>query len=145
MAEVVLGAVANGFAVASLAIQLVEAAQKLHSFWQAFDHANSDVECINEHLATLEIIAAAIVVTCQQAPHIPCGQAVINSLLNCRTRAESLSNLVGGLKLDDNANRPRRFWLAFKTTLKRGAIQDIEIQLRGDVMMLLLAVQPFFQ
>ena len=64
MAEV-LGVVSSGFAVASMALQLVTVSQYLYAFWQALEDVDSRVESIKKHLLTLHAIASDVAAICE--------------------------------------------------------------------------------
>jgi hypothetical protein len=145
MAEVALGVVASGFAVASLAIQLIESAQKMHTFWQTIEHATSEVEHIKDHLTTLRSISGTILEICEKQPQISCGSAVVKSLEVCKSKMDRLTIVVQDMTLSKDANTSKRHWSTFRATVKKKTIQNIESHLKGDVMLLLLTLQPFFQ
>lgn len=145
MAEAALGVISGGFAVASLAIQLIEVAQKLHCFWETLEATDSIIERIKDHLLLMQIVSANIVDISNEESNITCGDGVVKSLDICKTRTERLQKQVQRLASDGGKSQPRRGWATLKTALKDKTIQKIEDQLRGDVAMLLLALQPFFQ
>lgn len=144
MAEV-LGVVSSGFAVASLALQLVTVSQNLHSLWQSLEDADSNVESIKKHLSTLHAISSDVAATCQHEPYIQCGEAVIKSLEACKARTEKLTLMMTSVGLDRHDSRWGKILAAFRATLREKTIRNIEYQLGEDVMMLILALQPFFQ
>ncbi len=144
MAEA-LGVVASSFAVISLALQLLETVQELHSFWQSLKDAGADVERIKYHLATLQAVAATIAETCQQEPQIQEAESVISSLLACKARTDKLVRLTRNIGPGRVAGRLQKGWYTLRATIKDKTIRKIESQLNGDMMMLLLALQPFFQ
>ena len=144
MADAVLGIVAGGLGVASLAIQLVEVAQKFHTFWDTLGTANSNIERIKDHLLLMQIISANIIDISNEEPSITCGEGVTKSLDACKTRTENLEMQIKSCVLDEAKGQSKRGWASFKTALKDKTIQKIESQLRGDVMMLLVTLQPFF-
>src|SRR6187402_354900 len=86
MAELVFGVVTGGFAVASLAMQLVETAQKLYNFWDTLETSDSRIERIKDYLLLTQIISTSIVDICTKEPGIACGEAVTRSLDACKTR-----------------------------------------------------------
>jgi hypothetical protein len=145
MAEVIIGVVASSFAVASLAIQLVEIAQELHEFWQTYEDVDSDVERIKNHLSILQAISTSVADICTENPDMKCGNEVFRSLEVCTTRLEKLSGYTKSSRLGKKLVRTRKYWSALKWTVKAKATRVVESQLRGDVMILLLALQPFFQ
>jgi hypothetical protein len=144
MAEAV-GVVSSGFAVASLAFQLVAVSQNLHTFWQSFEDAGSDVESIKKHLTTLHAISLDVAETCEREPHIQCGESVVKSLEACKKRTEKLTLMVKNVGYDRQSGRWGKTWTTLQATLKEKTILKIERQLGEDVMMLILALQPFFQ
>lgn len=144
MAET-LAVVSGGFAVVSLALQLIEAAQRLHTFWNSYEDVGSDVQRIKDHLTTLHAVAATIAETCQQHPQIKCNESVQSSMLACKVSTERLSHLTRNIGNQTRPSRWERGLTKFRATLKDKTVQKIESQLNGDVMMLLLALQPFFQ
>jgi hypothetical protein len=144
MAEA-LSVVSGGFAVVSLALQLLDAAQQLHNFWQSIEESGSDVERIKNHLTTLQAVAATIAETCQQEPQIYYAEAVIRSLLTCKARIEKLTHLTRNIGADGREGRWSKSWTGLRTTIKDKTIRKFEVQLNGDLMVLILALQPFFQ
>ena len=140
-----MSVISGGFAVVSVCLQLLDSAQQLHTLWQSFEQSSSDVNRIIGHLATLQAIAATIAQTCQQEPEIRYAESVINSLLACKARTEELNRLTRNRKNDGRQGRWDKGWTNLRATLKSKTIHKIETQLNGDVMMLLLALQPFFQ
>jgi hypothetical protein len=143
MGEVVLAIVASGFAVASLSLQLVEIAQSLHTFWDSCGQTNAKVDRIKGHLALLQAISASIIQTCKEEPNIEYGNAVIESLAICKKETEKLCGLVSTNSKSRNGGLKK--WSRVKITLKDKTIDKIESQLSGDIMMLILALQPFYQ
>jgi hypothetical protein len=138
MADVTLGVAASGFAVASLAIQLIEVVQGMHTFWHSIKNSASEVEYIRDHLAILRSVLSAILENCEGQPQVSCGEAVVKSLEVCKSRMGKLVKLMPQRDAD-------KHWSALRVTVRRKTIQDIESHLRGDVMLLLLTLQPFFQ
>ena len=91
MAEA-LSVIYRGFAVVSLALQLLDTAQKLREFWHSFEDAGSEVERIKEHLVTLHAVAATVAEIGKQETQIKCTEVVLSSLLAWRTRTERLTH-----------------------------------------------------
>lgn len=145
MAEV-LGVVSSGFAVASLALQLVAVSQKLHTFWQSFEDADSRVENIKKHLVTLHAVSSHIAETCEREPHIRCGEWVVKSLEICKSRTEKLTRMVENVASDRRStSRWTKTWVTVRAILKEKPIEKIERQLETDIKILMLTLQPFFQ
>jgi hypothetical protein len=144
MAEA-LGVVSGGFAVVSLALQLLDAAQQLHTFWQSFEESHSDVERIKNHLSTLHAVAATIAEICQQEPQIHYADSIISSLFACKETTEKMTHLVRDLGADRRVGRWGKGWTSFRAAIKDKTIRKIETQLNGDVLLLNAALQPFFQ
>ncbi|KAG4434123.1 hypothetical protein IFR05_010403 [Cadophora sp. M221] len=144
MAEVVFGVVSSGFAVASLAIQLLEVSQKLHTFFDSLGDSSANVERIKDHLQLMQIIPASINDICNEHPNLKCGDAVVKSIALCTKSVCKLHDLTNGLELPKSHGGFHTRWLRVKSTLGERTLQKFEEQLRGDVMMLLLALQPFF-
>jgi hypothetical protein len=144
MAEA-LGVISGSFAVVSLALQLLEAAQQLHTFWQSLEDSGSDVERIINHLSTLQTVATTIAETCQQETEIQDAESVISCLLACKARIEKLTHLMRNIGADSRRGRWDKGWASLRATIKDKTIRKIETQLNGDVLMLLLTLQPFFQ
>jgi chromosome condensin MukBEF ATPase and DNA-binding subunit MukB len=145
MAEVVLGVVASGFAVASLALQLVNAIQTLQAFCHSCGESNSNVERIKDHLTTLQAISATVAEACEEDPQIKCAESVINSLSACKARTEKLNDLMRSIGGNIHSGPWVKRWRTVRKVLREKTMQKIENQLRGDVIMLLLSLQPFFQ
>jgi hypothetical protein len=143
MGEVVLGVVASGFAVAALSLQLVEVAQSLHTFWDSCGQTNAKVDRIKSHLTLLQAVSCSIIQVCEEKPNIEYGNAVIESLEICKKETEKLCGLVSINSKGKNGGL--RKWSRLKITLKDKTIDKIESQLSGDIMLLILALQPFYQ
>ncbi|TVY87209.1 hypothetical protein LAWI1_G008024 [Lachnellula willkommii] len=92
----------------------------------------------------MQTISASIIDIANQEPSIDCGEGVTKSLEICKTRTENLEKQINSGILDGVQRQSKRGWRSFKATLKDKTIQRIESQLRGDVMMLLVTLQPFF-
>ncbi|RFU33075.1 hypothetical protein B7463_g3303, partial [Scytalidium lignicola] len=144
MGEVVLGVVSSGFAVASLAIQLVEASQKLYGLWDSFIEADSSIERIKDHLLVMQIISGSIIGICEDQPRLACGDAVLKSLQCCKARILKLEEVSHCKALGVEPNFMKKNWVNLKLALKDKTIEKIESQLGSNVMMLLLSLQPFF-
>lgn len=144
MADVTLGLVASGFAVGQLALQLLEVAQKAHHFWSSLEGSDTRITSIKDHLLLIQIVSTNIVDICKEEPGVKCGEAVVKSLRACKKRTDCMLNQISSCNNQAHGIVARN-WSRFKQTLKEKTIQGIENQLRGDVMMLLLALQPFFQ
>lgn len=145
MAEAIFGVVASGFAVASLALELTEVAQKFHTFLTTCGQTGSRILRITENLALFQTIATDIIAICEENDHIDCGDAVLRSLRTCKKDTEDLHDLVASHTFDKFRTGFRRRKLAvLKIVLKDKTIEKIEAQLNGDVKMLLLALQPFY-
>jgi hypothetical protein len=145
MAAEALGVVSGGFAVVSLALQLLDTAQQFHTFWQSFGESGSNVRRIKDHVATLHTITAIIAETCQQNAQLQNAESVINSLFGCKARIDKLAHLTGNIQADRRAGRWEKGWISLRATLKDKTITKIEAELNWDVIMLILALQPFFQ
>jgi hypothetical protein len=145
MAEAALGVVSGGLAVASLALQLFDVAQKVHTFWESFEDAGSDVERIKENLVTLKAVAAIVANICQQEPQIQCLESVASSLLACKARTEKLTLMMRNIGTDRRAGRWEKGWTSLRATIKEKTILKLEHQLSVDLTILLFALQPFFQ
>jgi hypothetical protein len=144
MAEII-GVISSGFAVASLAIQLVDLAQSLHNFWKTVKSSNADIDRIKSHLEILEVVFTCVAGICNEQPDLDCGEEVLRSLALCKTRLETLCNEVRHHKLPMDVTSFRKRCRTLKLTLKEKSIKDVEAQLRGDVMVLMLSLMPFFQ
>lgn len=144
MAEA-LGVISGGFAVVSLALQLFDAAQQLHTFWQSFKESHSDVERIKNHLSTIHAVAATIAEIYQQEPQIHYDESIISSLRACKETTEKMTHLVRDLGADRRVGRWGKGWTSLRATIKDKTIRKFENQLNGDVLFLNAALAPFFQ
>jgi hypothetical protein len=59
MAELI-GVVASGIAVATLAAQVVDNVRKLKAFWDSWEEAPKDLRCLADDIETLSAIVAVI-------------------------------------------------------------------------------------
>ncbi len=67
------------------------------------------------------------------------------SLQVWKARTDKPDRLVGNIVLYRDGNKSKLRWSTIKITLKDKIIRTIESQLKGDVMMLLLTLQQFYQ
>ncbi|KAF4633854.1 hypothetical protein G7Y89_g4265 [Cudoniella acicularis] len=139
-----LSIASGAIAVVSLAIQLVGVTQNCVAFWQSLRTIDDKAKRLQDHLSLIFTIANGIIEVYQEQPNIQCGEAVVKALQSCKERTESLEDLLRIRGPLQGGGVVRRRWSSFKTLLKDKAIVEIESQLRGDVTMLLLALQPFY-
>lgn len=144
MADATLGVVASAFAVASLAIQLVQAAQDMHSFWHSTGNSSKEVKRIKEHLNLLCSLCLTVRNICETQPDITCGLLVMSSLVRCRGVMDNLTIHIQDLTQREDRGAVIRGWILLKTTIRRKTIQDIESELQKEMTLLIATLQPFF-
>jgi hypothetical protein len=115
----------------------------LHTFWDSYGKTNSKIDRIKSHLALLRELSCSIAQVCNEEPDIQYGSAVIESLEICKKETEKLCDLVS--TKSKSTHLASKKWSNLKITLKDKTIDKIESQLSGDITLLILALQPFYQ
>ncbi|PVH75271.1 hypothetical protein DL98DRAFT_593269 [Cadophora sp. DSE1049] len=145
MAET-LGAVASGFAVVSLAIQVTETIHKLKSFYSLMQSAPADILFAIEELETLSGILEDVDRSVQEQvfldPRIKVG--VMKSYRLCKAATAGLVVLVGGLEdsLRDGKGKTRA---KFGVAMKKGEIEEFRKKIESAKVTMQLANQIYYQ
>ncbi|KAK3117271.1 hypothetical protein LTR53_001531 [Teratosphaeriaceae sp. CCFEE 6253] len=125
MAEVVLGVVASGAGLASLAMQLFDSAKKLEKFVDTLKHAPETLTGLIFDLETLSLSLRELEVSRQAAGH---HTAVLDRCIGrCQTSAGKIQAIVDKLEaLIKNHGRHGRLYLAFKDREIKELLVDLE-------------------
>lgn len=125
MAET-LGAVASGFAVVSLAIQVAETINKLRNFYSLMQSAPADILFAIEDLETLSLILEDVDRSVQQQvfldPKAKLG--VMRSWRLCKTATQGLVALVERLENNLGGAKGKGKMRAIGVAMKKGEIDE---------------------
>ncbi len=131
--------IASGFAVGSLSIQVAECALKLHRFWEQCHDAPKDIDALVQDLRHL----SAGLKNSPPTPELTRFAQPVNLLWeSCRRKTDELSEMLqdseSGLT---SSSKRRRIWSAFKATLKRPKIKELQDALHDTKQSLVLVRQ----
>jgi len=142
MAEL-LGVVASGISVASLAIQVVDSVLKLRECWDAIKNAPEDIRYLIDEIETLSLILSDVGNNETQGDLPLIGQeSAKRSLELCQKGSDILHEVVKGL--DDQIGKGKKIG-GFKAILKKGTIERLRDRLRSAQFMLMLSNQAYYE
>lgn len=143
MAEV-LGVIASGFGVVSLAIQVAESINKLKALYSLIQSAPTELILLLDELETLSLILEDIDHSSQNEvflnPRIKL--AVTRSYRLCRTSSEALARLASELEQELKVGKKRG---GLKVAMKKSNIEEMRIKLDSAKATMLLANQCYSQ
>ena len=141
MAEV-LGAVASGISIVTLAAQIAASVVKLKSYWNQIKDAPEDIMLLIDELDDLRLLLCAIEKDQSRNPiSSPIMDDTVASrcLEHCRRGADRLQNLVDELSTNIYAsNRLRSKWASTKVVLKKDDIKKYKTHLKAAIRLLSL-------
>ena len=145
MAEV-LGVIASGISVGSLAIQILSSIRQILDFWSSVRHAPDDIHHILEEL---EILAEYLSdqdyheyeETLDQNRSLPISRA----LRLCQKAAESVAAALDDLKDGLTASKLRGRWTAVRAALREQRLNKCLSRLERAKSMLFTAQQIYIQ
>lgn len=142
-----LSAAASGFAVASLAVQLVGSVREIRRFLQSISDAPEELRRLIDLLEQLELILGHVgVLVRRQRGNSRCAEngilsSVSRAINTCQSRLTMLEGVVQSTKQASAAsNRAAKVLGSFNLARKRRDIQGIENQLRDAVNLLNLTL-----
>lgn len=143
MAEV-LGVVASGMSVVSLAIQVAESINKLKAFYSLVQSAPTEILLLLDELETLSLILEDIDSSTRDGlflnPRVKV--AVMRSYRLCRSSGEALARLAAELELGVNARKRRG---GLKAAMKKEKIDELRKRLENTKVTMMLASQCYSQ
>lgn len=143
MAEM-LGAVASGMSVVSLAFQVADSIKKLKDFCDLVKDAPEEIRFALEEIEAMTLVLGDIDESVQVQNSLPPStkSAVARSICLCRTCAATLQSLVAELQ-NGLARQKRR--TSFKVALTRERLLNIKARIECSKSTLLLANQYYYQ
>lgn len=145
MAEVIIGVVASGITVGTLAAQITSSIIKIKGYWNQIQSAPEDVLDLMEELEIFSNLLTDI-----QDGQQPMSSLIVDSnstsrcLEYCKKAAEQLKNLTENLSVDLEARKwmPRKR-ASVKVVLKKDKIDRYKAQLERAFKLLTLAHQLY--
>ena len=141
MAEV-LGVVASGISIGSLAIQLFESLQKIHRFWKLVDGAPKYIGDLIEELQVLGSVIADLANQPEITQNLPSNSLQV-CLKSCCKVLDELEPIVQQLHNDAHGSKHRKQWATIKFALKKGDLQDLTQRLERSKSTLGIAINLF--
>jgi hypothetical protein len=143
MAEV-LGVVASGMSVMSLAFQVADSVKKLKDFCDFVKDAPEEIRLTLDEIEAMTLVLGDIDESVQAQNSLPPStkNAVARSIRLCRTCAATLQSLATELQ-NGLARQKRRS--SFKVALTREKLMNIKARIECSKSTLLLANQYYYQ
>jgi hypothetical protein len=136
-----LGIVASGIGVASLAIQIGDSVMKLKDFWNAVKEAPEEVNYLIEEIETLSLVLSEIGANGDNDDTAQIGSASSKKCLDlCRRGAEVLSTVVK--EAEQEIAKKKRIG-SVKMALKKGLVDSLRDRLKTVQFMLMLSNQTY--
>lgn len=146
MAEVI-GVVASGLTIGSLAAGITSSIVKLKSYWDQVQNAPEDVRDLIEELEDLSYLLADIADDQQSNPMsslIFDSTSASRCLQHCKRGADRLVELTDNLSTDlDASNGLRRKWASAKVMLKKDQVDRYKAKLERAIRLLSLSQQIY--
>ena len=146
MAEVV-GVVASGISIATLAVQLTSSIAKLKSYWNELREAPDDIWLLIEELDELNILISNIR---DELPRNPTSEATLASttalqcLEHCQRGVSRLQRLTDNLYLDITKSRGIKLkWISAKVVMRKDEIAKCKSCLESSIRLLSLSYQMY--
>ena len=142
MAEI-LGVVASGISVGSLAIQLVESLQKIHRFWKRVDGAPKDIGDTIEELQILGRILDGLINQPQSIHRNVPSTSLQVCLQHCCKVLDDLKPIVEKLHTDLLGSKHRKQWASIKSALRKEDLRSLTQRLERSKSTLGLAIDSY--
>lgn len=146
MAEV-LGIVASGISVGTLAAQIVNSVTKLKSYWNEIKEAPEDIKLLMEEIEDLQLLLTEME---QDRSRNPMSGTILEPssaskcLSLCKRGAATLKQLADDLGADiDASSRLKRKWTSAKVVLKKDKIVKYQSRLGSAIRLLSLSHQCY--
>ena len=146
MAEVI-GVVASGISIATLAAQIAGSIVKLKSYWNEVKDAPEDIWLLMEELEGFKTLFSIIQGNLQRDSISNTTAASISAsecLDNCQKGAKRLQKLTNDLYTDINASRGTKLrWVSAKVVMKKDKIKRYKSRLKSSIGLLSLSYQSY--
>lgn len=147
MAEIV-GLVASGISITTLAVQIANSLAKLKSYWTDIIEAPEDILFLIEELDGLYSLLADIDKHQQRNPMsstvLPKGTSISRCQEHCRRAASQLKEITDDLSADINTlHRLRKRWASAKIVFKKDTIKKYKSRLKSAIRLLSLSYQCY--
>jgi len=146
MAEIV-GLVASGISITTLAVQIANSLAKLKSYWTDIIEAPEEITLLIEELDGLYDLLADID---KHQHRNPVSSTVLNGTSisrcqeNCRRAATQLKELTDDLSADINAqHRLKKRWASAKVVFMKDKIKKYKSRLKSAIRLLSLSYQCY--
>jgi hypothetical protein len=147
MAEVVVGVVASGISIGTLAAQITSSIIKLKSYWDQIQDAPEDMRDLIEELEDLNQLLIDIEEDQRQNPMsnlILDPSSSSRCLQHCKQGAARLKELTDSLSEDmKGSSKSKRKWASVKLVLKKDKIDRYRIKLQRVISLLNLSHQIY--
>jgi len=147
MAEVVVGVIASGISIGTLAAQITSSIIKLKSYWDQVQDAPEDIRDLIEELEDLNQLLIDIEEDQRQNPMsnlILDPNSSSRCLQHCKQGATRLKELTDSLSEDIQGNsKAKRKWASVKLVLKKDKIDRYRTKLQRVVSLLTLSHQIY--
>jgi hypothetical protein len=142
MAEL-LGVVASGISIASIAIQVSDSVFKLKEFWDTVKSAPEDIKNLIDEIQTLSLILSDVGNSTTPDELTLVGQ---ESAKKCLDLCQKGSHILEGVlrEIDGNLGKGKRTG-GFKAAMKKGTIDKLRDRLRSAQFMLMLSSQTYYE
>jgi len=147
MAEVVVGVIASGISIGTLAAQITSSIIKLKSYWDQIQDAPEDMRDLIEELEDLNQLLIDIEEDQRQNPMsnlILDPSSSSRCLQHCKQGATRLKELADSLSEDmKGSSKSKRKWASVKLVLKKDKIDRYRIKLQRVISLLNLSHQIY--
>ena len=141
MAEV-LGVVASGISIGSLAIQLFDSLQKIHRFWKLVDGAPKEIEDMIEELQVLGSVLNDLMKEPGDIQSLP-SKSVQACVQHCCKVLDDLEPIVLKLYSNFSGGKHRKQWASMKSALKKEDLRDLTQRLERTKSTLSIAIDSY--
>ena len=139
MAEVV-GAIASGISITTLAVQIATSVAKLKSYWDQLNEAPEDIRLLMEEIEDLNALFSDIE---EDQCRNPISSTILDStkcLEHCRRGANYLKQLTDDLSTDFHSrSKPKSKWASVKVVLRKDKIELYKSRLERAIRILTLS------
>lgn len=126
---------------ASIALQLAEAAIKLHNFWKSVRDAPKSMKDLVQNLRVLEGVLKAIHTEEKMLPGPHEALPTYEPLIECRRYFDELRALAERLQVDISKGKMQRTWKSLKVVFEKDHIDEFRSNLESMKSTLILARQ----
>lgn len=144
MAEV-LGIIASGVSIASIAIQIVGSVQQILDFWSSIRDAPTDIQDLLEEVQLLASLLLELDDNDNDYSGSSRQPAATKAAQYCKNAANSIDAVIKDLAEGFAMSKGRRRWTAVKAVLKEKKMTKSLQRLERAKMMLSLAQQCYTQ